>query len=109
MDPGLHIEGVGPTSLPLRIHDADAIKRIGTQAPFGRGSETIVDTSFSNTIELDANHFELQNPAWSAELTAIVSELCRELGCDDSPRGIKAELYKMLLYEQGAMFKPHTE
>jgi hypothetical protein len=23
--------------------------------------------------------------------------------------GIKAELYKMLLYEEGAMFKPHRE
>jgi len=31
------------------------------------------------------------------------------LGVDASGKGVSAELYKMLLYDNGAMFKPHQE
>jgi hypothetical protein len=44
-NPGLHIDGLGQVSLPLTQRDAEAIAEIGKQAPFGRGRETVVDTS----------------------------------------------------------------
>lgn len=109
VDPGLHINKVGNISLPLRLQDAKAIMKLGTQAPFGRGSATIVDKSFRNTIELSPGQFELRNPAWPQEIVDIVTRLCKVLGFTDSPLGIKAELYKMLLYEKSAMFKPRKE
>ena len=43
VDPGLHIESIGAIRLPLGAEDAKAIKKAGKQAPFGRGSATIVD------------------------------------------------------------------
>ena len=109
VDPGLHINNVGNISLPLREEDAKLIMKAGRQAPFGRGSETIVDTSFRNTKQLDIDSFQLRNPAWTQYLQDIIKPLGVGLGFQDSPSGIKAELYKLLLYEEGAMFKPHKE
>ena len=44
------IEGVGEISMPLLPIQADAIKRVGIQAPYGKGSETIVDCASSKEI-----------------------------------------------------------
>lgn len=109
VDPGLHIDDVGNISLPLTERDAEAIMKIGSQAPFGTGSATIVDTSFRNTKELNPNQFQLRNPAWSEYLEEIITQLCVRLGFPNSPSGIRGELCKMLLYDTGAMFKAHED
>ncbi|KAL9129633.1 MAG: hypothetical protein Q9217_001951 [Psora testacea] len=109
VDPGLHVDNIGNISLPLRSEDAEAIMKAGQQAPFGRGSETVVDTSFRNTQELNVDRFRLRNPAWTQYLQDIITPLGLALGFANSPSGIKAELYKLLIYEKGAMFKPHKD
>ena len=109
VDPGLQINGVGSISLLLRVQDAKAIAKIGKQAPFGRGTAIVVDKSFRNTIELSVEQFQIRNPASSKEMTDIITLLGRDLGFPYSPLGMTAELYKMLLYEEGAFFKPHKE
>ncbi|KAL8831437.1 MAG: hypothetical protein Q9170_005286 [Blastenia crenularia] len=108
-DPGLHIHNVGNISLPLRPEDATKILNTATQAPFGRGSKTIVDKSFRNTKQLDPDSFQIRNPAWTDFLEDIIRDLGVDLGYPDSPTGITAELHKLLLYEKGAMFKPHKD
>ena len=62
VDPGLHVNDVGSISLPLRSADAKEIMTAGSQAPFGRGSKTVVDMEFRNTKELNTSQFELRNP-----------------------------------------------
>ena len=109
VDPGLHVTGVGNISLPLTPADAKAIMKAGTQAPFGRGSKTVIDTKFRNTKELNPSQFTLRNPAWEQELQDIVAHLGQVLGFQESTSNIKPELYKLLLYEKGAMFKAHKE
>ncbi len=109
VDPGLHVTGVGNISLPLTPADAKAIMKAGTQAPFGRGSETVIDTNFRNTKELNPSQFTLRNPAWEQELQDIVAHLGQVLGFQESTSDIKPELYKLLLYEKGAMFKAHKK
>lgn len=109
IDPGIHVDQVGDISLPLTIGDAKALMTVGIQAPFGRGSDTVVDKSFRNTVELNPERFQLRNTAWPVALQEYIRRLGRELGFPDSPSGIKAELHKLLLYEEGAMFKAHTE
>ena len=106
-DPGLHIDGVGQIRLPLAPNDAVAIMAAGTQAVFGRGSSTIMDKSFRNTKELSLDQFQLRNPAWSQEIIGILTTLTKELGIRENPSGVEAKLYKLLLYEEGAMFKAH--
>ena len=43
--PGLEIAGVGPVSLPVSAETAQQIIGRATQAPYGHGQETIVDTA----------------------------------------------------------------
>ena len=109
VDPGLYINDIGSISLPLTLENAKAIMKAAHQAPFGRGSETIIDKSFRNTRELNVDCFQLRNPAWTQYLQDIVTPLGIALGFTDSPAGIETVLYKLLLYEEGAMFKPHKE
>ena len=109
VDPGLQVNGVGKIRLPLDLADAKAIMNASTQAPFGKGSKTIVDTEFRNTRELNPSQFNLRNPAWEQELQDIIAHLGHVLGFQDGTSNIKPELYKLLLYEKGGMFKPHRE
>lgn len=103
---GLVVEDVGTIAMPLQEAQARLIIDKARQAPYGRGEETVVDTSVRNTWELDASQFELQGAQWKGLLVALLEHVRKVLGV---AAPIHAELYKMLLYEQGAMFKAHTE
>lgn len=72
------------------------------------GSETIVNESVRKTWELDPNAFRFQNPEWQPCVSRIARTAARGLGCSEGA-SIMAELYKLLLYEEGAMFKAHQE
>ena len=106
MDPGVVVEDIGAIALPLQESQARQIIEKCRQAPCGKGEKTIVDTSIRNTWELDPSRFDLQNVPWRGLVTTMLSLVGQDLGID-AP--IRAELYKMLVYETGAMFKPHTE
>ncbi|KAK4161767.1 hypothetical protein QBC43DRAFT_380518 [Cladorrhinum sp. PSN259] len=103
---GLCVDGVGEIKMPLSEEQARALIAKSRQAPFGRGSETIVDTSIRNTWEIDASQFSFQDPEWPGFLDSLCETVAEDLGIE-SP--IKPELYKMLIYEKGAMFKAHTD
>ncbi len=106
MNPGLVVEGIGAISLPLQEAQARQLIEEARQSPYGKGEETIVDTSVRNTWELDPNQFEFQDPKWKNLVATIVAHVGNGLGVESLD--IRAELYKMLIYEKGAMFKsPH--
>lgn len=67
-NPGLYLNTTGQIGHPLNDHDANAIVAISRQAPFGKGEETIVDTSIRKTWEVSPQDFELRNPRWSSFL-----------------------------------------
>ena len=103
--PALKIIGVeGYVGVPVCDCQAKAIKAVCAQAPFGRGQETIVDTTVRNTWELDPSQFTITNPQWSSQLENLATVVKKELGCDPK-LSVKCELYKFLLYEQGSFFK----
>ena len=87
-------------------NDAQKIIQAAHQAPFGRGEETIVDTSIRNTSELDPTKFTL-SPGWTDYIRRLKVQVCEDLGVPNVE--VRADLYKMLLYETGAMFKPHAD
>lgn len=110
VDPEIFVPGIGSIQLPLQEPTARSLIQTCHQAPFGKGEHTIYDTSVRNTWELDANQFELRNPAWAKYIKKITRSALKELGFDeDDMFGVRAELYKLLLYEKGAMFKPHKD
>ncbi|KAL8936703.1 MAG: hypothetical protein Q9211_004054 [Gyalolechia sp. 1 TL-2023] len=108
-NPGLFGRGLGTVGLPLSERDAVELKKACHQAPFGKGSETIVDTNVRNTWELNADQLELQNNAWQTTLDHILEQVAKALGVAGGSEGIKAELYKLLLYDEGAFFDSHTD
>lgn len=46
------------------------------------------------------------SPQWESTISAACKLVAQQLGIT-AP--VRAELYKVLIYEKGAMFKPHTE
>jgi hypothetical protein len=106
-NPGLFVHGLGTVGLPLTKGDAFELSKASHQAPFGQGSKTIVDTSIRNTLELDATAIELRNRAWHMYMQTILKTVANELGVSND--SIRMELYKLLLYEEGAFFDKHRE
>jgi hypothetical protein len=108
-NPGLYLNHGGNIGLPLSDRDAQAIVAASHAAPFGKGEETIVDTNVRKTWEISSSDFKVRNPAWKPFLQTVVAKVSCGLGVDSTGKGVSAELYKMLLYDEGAMFKPHQE
>ncbi|KAE9367525.1 hypothetical protein N431DRAFT_348602 [Stipitochalara longipes BDJ] len=107
--PGITLKKGGPIGLPLTERDAQVIIAASHAAPFGKGEATIIDENIRKTWELSASSFEIRNPAWENFLQSIVAKVSEGLGIDLAGTGVRAELYKMLLYDKGAMFKPHQD
>ena len=103
---GLRVDGVGDIALPLREEQVRQLIAKAHQAPFGRRSETLVDVSVRNTWEINADQLRFLDPAWPNYLLRLSKLVATNLGIDGP---IRLELYKMLIYEKGAMFKRHTE
>jgi hypothetical protein len=108
-NPGICLKNGELIGLPLSNRDAQIIVAASHAAPFGKGEETLVDSSVRKTWELSAGDFQIRNPAWKPFLESIVAKVSAGLGVDATGKGVSAELYKMLLYDEGAMFKPHQE
>jgi len=108
-NPGLYLKNGGTIGLPLSDRDAQAIVSASHRAPFGKGEQTVVDESVRKTWQLSPDEFELRNPAWVPFLKSIVAKVSAGLGVDTTGEGVIAELYKLLLYDEGALFKAHQE
>ncbi|KAL9580360.1 MAG: hypothetical protein Q9212_004541 [Teloschistes hypoglaucus] len=106
--PGLSIHDVSLIALPLSEQAAKDIIKVCHQAPYGKGSDTLVDESVRKTWELNPDLFQFQNPAWNPNIQQLARNAATQLGIS-AEASINAELYKLLLYEEGAMFKPHQE
>jgi hypothetical protein len=105
INPGLDVPGVGPVGLPVSPEVAQSIAATCHASPFGKGSQTLIDESVRKTSELDASQFSLRNPLWELQLKAIVTEIVQALGVDANPYEFQADLYKLLVYKEGAFFK----
>ncbi|KAK0561318.1 hypothetical protein OC844_003278 [Tilletia horrida] len=94
--PGLVIDGLGEITLPIVDEDkAEAIAQIGEQAPFGRGQETLVDTSVRNSWQVNSDKVKVKKPEWDA-------------GLAKASKGI-AEGLDLLLYKPGGHFAKHRD
>ena len=106
--PGLEVDGIGTIGLPLSETQARVLAARFDQAPFGRGSETLVDKTVRNTWQLSPGHFKLTNPQWTSQMNQVVSNVRDQLGVQAHLR-VEAQLYKLLLYEKGSFFKTHRD
>ncbi|HYV38767.1 MAG TPA: 2OG-Fe(II) oxygenase, partial [Gemmataceae bacterium] len=104
--PGLEVKGIGSIGVPVAPADAKRIISKASQAPYGRGEATIVDTDVRQVWQLEPSQFELRNAAWSEAVAGVVDAVKRDLGIHGK---VTAELYKLLVYETGSFFKPHRD
>lgn len=105
-NPGLELQGSISIPLPLQPEDAERIRNVCRQAPFGKGDETLVDTSVRKTWELDATQFKTRNPLWNSFVRNYIFEpALKDLGIANAT----AQPYKLLLYDEGSFFKAHKD
>ena len=104
--PSLSINNAPDNILGLPLCDCQlkSIIDSSTPAPFGRGEETVVDTSVRRTWQLSPTQFSINSSQWEDQLQTLLDKVARELGCD-SNMTVTCELYKLLLYEPGGFFK----
>jgi hypothetical protein len=104
---GLEIKGVDEISFPIAANQAKAMIKVAHKAPFGKGSQTIVDENVRSAWEIDASKISFKNKKWAACLEDMLKEVKVGLGLDD--KNVSANLYKLLIYEQGDFFLPHKD
>ena len=104
--PKLVVEGVGPIALPLLPAQAKHLIKAATRAPFGRGADTVVDTNVRRTWQIGAERVLIGGKHWGKTLDGIVARAVEGLGVNEP---IKAELYKLLVYDKGSFFVSHRD
>ncbi|KAL9018315.1 MAG: hypothetical protein Q9180_008729, partial [Flavoplaca navasiana] len=108
-NPGLCVHGLGAISLPLPERDAVELRKACHRTSFGKGTETLVDTKVRDVWELDANQFTLQNRVCQATLDHVLGHVVKALGISGGSLAVRAELYKLPLYDKAAFFDSNTD
>ena len=104
--PGLVVKGLGEIGVPVSAADARRLISRAVQAPYGRGEETIVDTSVRRVWQLEPRQLALTNPAWKPFVASLVESVREDLGI---AHDVRHDLYKVLVYEKGSFFAPHRD
>lgn len=105
--PQLEIDGIGTVSFPVPPQQARALVALCERAPYGRGQDTIVDTGVRRVWQLAPMKLSLAGKSWPRTLDQILATVTEGLGCGDAK--VRAELYKLLVYDRGSFFKPHRD
>src|SRR3990167_2278417 len=62
--PKIEISEVGTISFPVPVNQVKEIIKKATQAPFGRGKATILDTSVRNSWQLSPEDIKITGKSW---------------------------------------------
>lgn len=104
--PRIEVDGVGPVALPLLPAQARQLIKAATRAPYGRGSETVIDTTVRRTWQIDGVRVAIGGKHWPTTLAGIVARAAEGLGVTGP---VTAELYKLLVYDKGSFFVGHRD
>jgi hypothetical protein len=80
--------------------------RAATRAPYGRGSDTIIDTNVRRTWQIAADRVRIGGKHWGQTLADVVSRATEGLGVAEP---VTAELYKLLVYDKGSFVVSHRD
>jgi hypothetical protein len=101
------LASMGVISFPILDSQIQDIIKHAERAPYGRGGETILDTSVRNTWQLTPVNVRIGGKSWGRSFQQILSTVANGLG--GAGTDISAELYKLLVYEEGGFFLPHRD
>jgi len=105
--PTIAVNGVGILSFPIPNIQVKAMIQEASLAPYGRGEDTILDTSVRKTWQVPPDHVQISGKSWQNTFNGILDEVKNSLGCLDV--AVSAELYKLLIYDEGSFFLPHRD
>ena len=105
--PRLEVDGAGLLSFPVPEAQVHALIDAAERAPYGKGPDTLVDTSVRDCWQIDSTRVRLSGKAWPDTLAKILDAAAAGLGCPSSR--LDARLYKLLIYETGGFFSPHRD
>ena len=106
VDPGLEVDGLGAIRLPLKRARAKELIARCRVAPYGKGTETLVNRKVRDTLELDPRSFRLSQH-WDTAIAEATRLVAGQLGLPADQ--VEARLYKLLVYEKGGFFLPHRD
>ena len=104
----VEVDGVGAVHHPVRAPLAKKLIAVARPAMFGRGKQTLTDTTVRDTWEITTNLVTLSGPAWEATLGAVLDDVRDELGLPPTTK-LRARLHAMLVYGKGQFFLPHQD
>lgn len=104
--PGLVMKAGAPIGMPISAADARKLIAGASQAPYGRGEDTIVDTSVRRVWQLEPKQVSLRNSSWKPFVEGIVDNVRKELSIRQK---VEFSFYKLLVYEKGSFFAPHRD
>ena len=105
--PTVEVEGAGTLSFPVPVFQIRDLLKVAERAPYGKGADTLVDTSVRDCWQIGAERIRVGGGAWPETLSGILERASKGLGC---PGGrLEAQLYKLLIYETGGFFAEHRD
>ena len=105
--PRLEVEGAGALSFPVPEAQVRALIAAAERAPYGKGTETLVDRSVRDCWQIDPDRVRLAGAAWPQTFADILGSAAAGLGCP--PDRLDAQLHKLLIYEPGGFFAAHRD
>ena len=103
--PTVNVASVGLLSLPVPDFQVRSLTAVAERAPYGKGTETVVDTAVRDCWQIDADRLRIGGRAWDDTFATILDGVATGLGCP----GLEARLYKLLVYPVGGFFAPHRD
>ena len=105
--PRLEVDGVGMLSFPVPEAQVRALIEAAERAPYGKGTETLVDTAVRDCRQIDGARIRLGGAAWAETFSGLLNTAATGLGCP--AERLDARLYKLLIYETGGFFAAHRD
>jgi hypothetical protein len=103
----MSVKKLDEIAFPLNKIQIQALISVAHKAPFGKGSETVLDTNVRNCWEIDASQISFEGNNWTNLIDTTIPKIKQDLGIEN--KEIAAHLYKMLIYEEGDFFLPHKD
>ena len=105
--PRMKVRSVGTIAFPILESQARSLIQAAERAPYGRGPDTVLDTSVRDCWQIDGSRVELSGARWQEAFRSILESVAEGLGCQRDSIG--ARLYKLLVYERGGFFSEHRD
>ena len=94
-------------AFPIPPSQAKHLISVAENAPFGMGEKTVHDDEVRKCWQIDAKHYNTpKSGKWQKYLQSISEEMAEKMGVTGD---ILIAPYKLLIYEKGGHFLPHTD